>query len=367
MDNNNRSKIFLKESPKKCSDKRMFLQYKKNTFKRKSEDMNSINFKSPVSNQSNKIPLNIRSTYQGKILISNIINSNNEKNINCDKKDITNTNREKPIKKDKNYYLNLLNDIYLNDSHLSNKNGSKRKNTIMNDNNNDIIKVNKNFIKKQTFNFSKIRNSSKNLLRKSFKSSKKVLSTFSNEKVNKSNRLSNNGSKDNIDKSNRSNRKQSIFSKNAVYKRPITKFLIEKSVSKFKANEELSKYKMKESIKNIKSSQNVIKEVEYMNETLKDEDNKNNINNMNNENIETMIKEVRPIKITINTDENQMKNIKKSRNIENDNLAKCYTKTNSNKNIPINKSTKVKKVKKMYKTCFFCCLIKNDGSLSDSN
>ena len=367
MDNNNRSKIYLNHSPKKFSDKRMFIQYKKNVDKKKSMDIDSLNFKSPISNQTNKVPLNIRSTFQGKIIISKIIDNNNENNINFGMKDITNTNREKPIKKDKNYYLNLLNDIYLNETHLSNKNGLKRKNTIINinNNNNDSIKVSKDFIKKQTLNFSKIRGSSKNLLRKSYKSSKRIFSTFRNEKINKSNRMSNNGSKDNIEKSNRS-KKPSIFNKNAVNKRPIAKFLSENFVSKFQANEELSKIKMKESIKNIKSSQNVINEIEYINDTLKDEKNLNNMNNVNNEIIETIIKEVKPIKMTSNTNENQIKNNTKSRNVENDNLSKCFTKINS-KNISNNKSIKVKKVKKMYKTCFFCCLIKNDDSLSDNN
>ena len=364
MDNNNRSKIFPKDSPKKFSDKRMFLQYKNNIDKKKSEDINSINFKSPINNQSKKNLLNLRSTYQGKIILSNIINNNNEQNINLSKKDINNTNREKPIKKDKNYFLNLLDDIYFNETHLSNKN-AKRKN--MNNNSNNIIKGNKNFIKKQTYNFSKLRGSSKNLIRKSYKSSKKILSTFSNEKINKSNRLSNNGSKDNIEKSIRSNKKQSTFSKNIVNKKPIAKFLSERFVSKFKANEEQSKVKVKESVfKIIKSSQNVINEVEYMNETLKDEKKENNINkvkNVNNENNETMIKEVKPIKPAININENQMKNSKKSRNVENEN----FTKMDSNKSIPNNKSIKVKKVKKMYKTCFFCCLFKNDDSLSENN
>ena len=35
MDNNNRSKIYLNHSPKKFSDKRMFIQNKKNVDKKK--------------------------------------------------------------------------------------------------------------------------------------------------------------------------------------------------------------------------------------------------------------------------------------------------------------------------------------------
>ena len=361
MDNNIESKLFLKKSPKKLSDKRMFLQYKINIEKIKSEDMNSFNFKNTLNNKSNKIPSNIRSTYQGKVLISNIFNNNNENNTNFNKKVITNTNREKPIKKDKNYYLNLLDEIYLNETHLSNKNALKKQNSINNSTKNDFNKVNKNFMKKQTYNFTKIGDSSKNLLRKSYKSSKKVLSTFINEKINKSNRLSNNGSKDNIDKSNRSNRKQSNFSKNVVNKKPLTKFLSEKFSSKFRTNEEISKIKMKGKIKNLKSSQIIINEVEYMNETLKDD--KKEVS----ESKKTIIKEAKPITVIINNNENQMENKESNRNVENDNIERCYTQKNFNKNISRNKSIKVKKVKKMYKTCFFCCLIKNDDSLSDNN
>jgi hypothetical protein len=323
--------------------------------------MNSLNFKNTVNNNSNKNSPNIRSTYQGKILISNIFKSNNESNINFGKKDINNTNREKPIKKDKNYYLNLLDEIYLNETHFSNKNALKKQKSINNSTKNDFNKVNKNFMKKQTYNFTKIGDSSKNLLRKSYKSSRKLLSTFFNEKINKSNRLSNNGSKDNIDKSNRSNRKQSNFSKNVVNKKPLTKFLSEKFSSKFRTNEEISKIKMKGKIKNLKSSQIIINEVEYMNETLKDDKKESN------ENKKTMIKEIKPITLIINNNENQMENKESNRNVENDNIERCYTQKNFNKNISRNKSIKVKKVKKMYKTCFFCCLIKNDDSLSDNN
>ena len=62
-----------------------------------------------------------------------------------------------------------------------------------------------------------------------------------------------------------------------------------------------------------------------------------------------------------------MRNSQRRRNTENDNLSKNNAKNNSIKNIPSNKSIKIRKVKKMYKTFCFCCLIKNDDSLSDNN
>jgi len=323
---NNKSKLLLKETPKRFSDKRMILQIVNNKVKRKIDRMSSVNLKSTLSNKPNKKSLNIISTYQGKYLIPTIFKGNKENNINSGK-NITNTNRKLSVKRDKNYYLNLLNDIYLNDSHLSNNNFSKKSNNILN-NNNDSIKVNKNFIKKQTFNFSQIkgRNSSKDMLRKSCQSSKKVLSTFSNEKMNKSNNLSINPSKDNIPKS---NRKQSNFSKNIINKRPITKFLSEKAVSKFKTNEESSKAKMKEKNKNFKTSQIIINEVEYINESLKDEKGEKEENNGNNENNDTIQKEFNQLKLNINNNENNMRNSQRSRNTENDNLSKNNAKNNS--------------------------------------
>lgn len=352
MNNTNRSKISLKESSKKCSDKRMLLQNSNIKNKRKIDRM----YSNKLSNKSSKMPLNIKSTFQEKNLIPTLFKGNNENNMNSDIKNSANSNSKMSVKRDKNYYLNLLNDIYLNDSHFSNKNVSKKSNNILS-NKNDIIKVDKNYIKKQTYNFSKIRGmgSSKDILRKSYQSSKKVLSTFSNDKMNKPNKLSIKPIKDNKEKS---NRKLSNFSKDMVNKRPLTKFLSEKMVSKFKSNEEASKFKKKDKNNNFKASQIIINEVEYINETLKDE---------NNENNDTIQKEAKQLKLNINNNDNSLRNTKRSRNTENDNLAKCYTKNNSNKNINSNKSIKISKVKKMYKTVCFCCLIKNDDSLSDTN
>lgn len=355
MNNTNRTKISLKESPKKCSDKRMLLQNSNIKNKRKIDRMYSIK----LSNKSNKIPLNIKSTFQGKNLKPTLFKENNENNMNSDIKNSVNSNSKMSVKRDKNYYLNLLNDIYLNDSHFSNKNVSKKSNNILS-NKNDIINLNKNYIKKQTYNFSKIRGlgSSKEVLRKSYQSSKKVLSTFSIEKINKPNKLSIKPIKDNKEKI---NRKQSNFSKDMVNKRTLTKFLSEKMVSKFKSNEEASKFKKKDKNNNFKTSQIIINEVEYINETLKDEKDENNENN------DTIQKEAKQLKLNINNNDNSMRNTKRSRNTENDNLSKNNAKNNSNKNISSNKSIKIRKVKKMYKTFCFCCLIKNDDSLSENN
>ena len=376
MDNNNKSKIFGQESPKKNSDKRMILQNQINIDKRKSDELNFINStnksRNSQNNKLNKIPFNIRSSYQEKRLIPNI---NIENNVNKDNKD-----KEAPAKKDKNYYLNLLNNIYLNDSHFSNKNTVKNNNnnnSINNSiNNNSLnknsnnsknintkkemnnIDVNKKFMKRKTCNLSKGR-CSKDSLGKNFRSSKKVINYVDNEIRDNSKKLSINDNKDNIDI--KFAKKLSNFSKEMISSKKEPKILSEKAVSTFKNPESSIKFKMKEIYK-FKSSQNIqiISEAK-IDETLKEEKNENN---------ETMQKEVRSIKINNNNNESNIRNSKRSRNIinenENGNLVRCSTKINSSKNMASDKSIKIKNPKKLYKTCFFCCLIKNDESFSDN-
>ena len=79
---NNKSKLLLKETPKRFSDKRMILQIVNNKVKRKIDRMSSVNLKSTLSNKPNKKSLNIISTYQGKYLIPTIFKGNKENNIN---------------------------------------------------------------------------------------------------------------------------------------------------------------------------------------------------------------------------------------------------------------------------------------------
>ena len=405
MDNNNKSKLFRQESPKKYSDKRMILQNQSHINKKQSADLNLINsvYKSrnTQNNKLNKIPFNIRSTYQEKSLNPNLNFGNIESSNISGNKVIKVKDKGTPVKKDKNYYLNLLNDIYLNDSHYSNKNTvkSNNNNSINNSNfnnsnyNNSIIsksinnysindnsinnnsinkkrinnkkekndtEVNKKFMKKKTNYLSKGRGS-KDSFRKSYKSYKITINYVNNENRSKSKKLSINDNKDNINKE--SNRKFSNFSKEIISNKQEPKILSEKAISKLKNPENSMKDKTKDIYTKFKSSQNIniINEIKN-DDTLKEEKNENN---------ETMQKEIKSIKININNNENNIINSKRSRNIvsqnENSNLARCNTKINSNKNIQSDKSIKIKKVKKMYKTCFFCCLIKNDESFSDND
>ena len=392
MDNNNKLKLVVQENPKKYSDKRMILQNETNINKRKSDVINFINSttksRNVQNNKLNKIPINIRSSYQENQLYSKINLRNIENNINNDNKNNKDKDKDKgtptptPDKKDKNYYLNLLSDIYLNDSHYSNKNIVKnfKENSINNSNNNSInsksnnknindrkemnaIDVNKNFLKKKTCNLSNVRGS-KFSFGKNYKSSKKIGNNITIENRNKSKKLSINAShasKDMLER--KSSRKLSNFSKEMNSNQQERKILIEKVISKFKNPERSTKAKLKEIYKKFKSSQNInIINEKKNDETLKEEKNENN---------ETMQKEIKSIKININNNENNNRNSKRSRNVarenEKGNLQRCYTQINSNKNIPNNKKIKVKKVKKMYKTCFFCCLIKNDDSVSDND
>ena len=97
-------KIIQNKIPKYNVDKRKSDGIAENVFLNKN--------KGNHSNKLNKIPINHRLSIQdsNKFAFSKLIS-----NLKPD------TN-EKPKKKDKEYYLQLLNNIYSNDSHLSNKN-----------------------------------------------------------------------------------------------------------------------------------------------------------------------------------------------------------------------------------------------------
>ena len=384
MDNNNKLKLSVQESPKKYSDKRMFIKSQSNINKRKSEGLNLINStnksRNVQNNKLNKIPFKIRSSYQDNNLFSNMNVRNIESNIDNDNKNNKDKDKGTLDKKDKNYYLNLLSDIYLSDSHYSNKYIIKinKDNSINNSNNISInsasnnnknindrkeMNANRKFLKKRTCNLSKSRGS-KFSLGKSLKSSKKIANNISIENRNKSKKLSinfSNASKDIFER--KSTKKLSTFSKEMTSNQQEPKILIEKVISKFKNPERSAKNKLKEIYQKFKSSQNIniINEIKN-DETLKEEKNENN---------ETMQKEIKSIKINTNNNENNIRNTQRSRNIarenENSNFQRCYTKNNSNRNNPNDKTIKIKKPKKMYKNFCFCCLIKNDDSISDNN
>jgi hypothetical protein len=103
-------KIFQNKIPKYNEDKRKSDGIAENVF------LNKI--KGNHNNKLNKIPVNHRLSIQDSNMFafSKFINN------------IKSYNNEKPKKKDKDYYLNLLNNIYSNESHLSNNNVIKNNN-----------------------------------------------------------------------------------------------------------------------------------------------------------------------------------------------------------------------------------------------
>ena len=219
--------------------------------------------------------------------------------------DNNNTNNHKiPIKKDKNYYLNLLNEIYLNDSHLSNTN------------NETSIKISKKLMKKKTCNFSKIKIFKDSQTIKSSKNLKKLTLKFNNGNKNPSNENNNimiNNNKN--DKEKKENSKSKLYIK-----------------------------------ENIRSSKAIINENKYINKKLNEPLEHKELSKLN--------------KLNNKNKENKLENNKRSRNNENQfenenvSLENINTKNiTNNTNLNCKSNTKKNNIK-MYKTCF-CCLIKN--------
>jgi hypothetical protein len=116
MENNKSSLLYNK----RAKSSRKLLKYKiSNNIaykdKRRSSEMNINNylnkFKKNQKSKLNKIPMDQRLSLQN---LNNINFSQILKNKN-------NKIETLPQKRDKNYYLNLINEIYLSDTHLSNK------------------------------------------------------------------------------------------------------------------------------------------------------------------------------------------------------------------------------------------------------
>jgi len=316
--------------PKKFSTKMYQRKYTSQIInKRKSDDISNINFINKLSNINNnkisKIPVHFRYSCQNEntFLKNKFLNRENK---DCNDNNNINNN-EISTKKDKNYYLNLLNDIYLNDSHLSNNN------------NETYNKVSKKMMKKKTCNFSKLKIFKNNQIIKSSKNLQKLSLKFNNNgSKNKSNEKNNN--KNDRDKK-----------ENQNFKR----FSSDICLFEFKSTEALVKLKKRESFKKKRNPKFNIDEDKHINKNL-------------NEHLEH--KESSKLnKINIKNKENKQEKNKRSRNNENqfENemaiLEKTNTKNISNSNNLKDKSNTKKKYKKMYKTCF-CCLIKNsDDSL----
>ena len=145
---------------------------------------------------------------------------------------IKSDNNEAPKKRDKDYYIKLLNNIYSNDSHLSSKNAIK----------NNIKKRNSNVIKtydqKDIINGPKPRKD-KNNFKFECQSTKQKLSIFSQDLNCGENKKMND--LDNCIKDGEVTKKQSSLSKEQSLK----KIVSEKSISKFKVKNGL-KIKKKE-------------------------------------------------------------------------------------------------------------------------
>jgi hypothetical protein len=305
---------------KRANSSNKIFQYKfsnnyVNKDQRKSKEINinfSQRFKEIKNSNLNKSPIIQRLSLQNTNMLSfsKILKNKN-------------TYIEKlPQKRDKNYYLNILNEIYLNDSHLSNKN--------------KIIKFDKG-----NFNhFSKFRSSKNIAFKFGSKSTNKKYSLFSNEYRNKSPKKINNYN--NINK--KISKDTGNFSQESKKKKFNRKYLSTKSVSKFKSAKD-------KSIKN-KSSFNDNEKNENLSDTLKDEKNNEMINN-----------EIKSKKKICKLSNKNIKNDFKNNEKEETEMGACDT----NKDISDKKTATNPKIPKFYKSCFFCCLTSNDKDDSYSD
>jgi hypothetical protein len=320
----NKSYIFnpLNNKLKQAIKKQCTIESKNNTVKRKSDDIHFYNFLSKYKHvqkyKINKIPKNQRFSYEDKnAVMPNIIKTfNNTKNNN--------------VKKDSKYYVNFVNGIYLNDSHLSNKNVVKMGCSPMN-----IIN---NFEKKKTSFFPKGYLKENNSTKKSWsKNSKKKLSCCSNDIKNKTERKIYNYSK--------SNKKCNIASNKENEKSK--KYLSENYMAKYHSTKGISKLKYSENTfsKN-KSSRNLLQK------------NSDILIEEKNEETEIVPKGAK----IMNNNENKKNNkneIKKINKNENTGIEteKCDS-NNRNTQKKINDNKKQRKYK-----CLFCCF--NNNSFSD--
>lgn len=311
---------------------------------KRSEDLNGNIFFKKVKNSQNikvnKIPLN---NINSRIGIKGLNLINSSKIINNMIND--NENNEKQIKKDKDYYLNYINNIYTNDSHLS-------KNNIIKNNIKDTKEgINKiKLEKKKTYNFSKLKNP---------KFSKKQISICSNDFNNLSNKKLFNFTHKSSKKISRENNdiKDEILLKKTS--NLSNKIRIEKIDNKKYDDRLASKYITSENLLKVNSK--------------KEKDIKKNLNNsINNEeekikyNIKEEIgyklKHSKTMKLSSNLNKKN-KNKKESKKLEKGELEleKCETKNDEGKNISKNKTLK----NYSFKSCFLCCFTPKDDSFSN--
>lgn len=274
-------------------------------------------FKGNQNNKVNKIPINHRMSIQdaNMFAFSKLINN------------IKTENNEKPKKKDKDYYLNLLNNIYSNDSHLSNKN------VIKNNNKKKEINIIKKYEKKISMNTSKIMDD-KNNNKFVRQNSKKKLSIFSQDQDfqpnNKMNDL------DKCIKDEKSAKKQNNINNETKNSKCNKRFLSQKTVSKFKHALKIKKKENKSSKNDEKEKNDEIKEEKLSenNKGIKINENFNNMNNM------------------MNNKKESKNNDKEETELDIDNI----------KSPPNNKILKKKTKKKYNESCFLCCFTVKDDS-----
>ena len=348
MDYNKSIYLIPEQNQDNFLKKQFTIKSKGNVDKRKSDDINFNNFlnkfKHTQKDKINKIPINHRFSLQGKnALISNLLFN------------INNNNNEQTPKKDKNYYLNLLNDLYINDSHLSNNKNILKKSMK------DTSNVIKKFEKKKSSNYSKRKISKDNSTKKSgSKNSKKKVSYCSNDFKNKSdkkvsidiNGLKIKSSKKLSDASNEINEKAK-------------KFLSEKIVSKFRSSKGISKIKNNNDSNNNNNKNNKYKS--SLNLLVKKNDIENNSSSLKV--VKNDIADISPNEKKLNENDKDKDNKKKKNNIKNDNnntekedieLEKCNCNTINNGNIYKNQKKNVSNYK-----CFLCCF-NSENDLSDN-
>ena len=351
---NFKKSIFIgqNQTENKSLKKQFTIQGKNNSDKRRSDDIcfNNFlnNFKNNQKDKISKIPVDHRMSYQDK---EGIITPFMKQNINSD---------EKSVLRDNNYYLNFVNNVYQNDSHLSNNN-------VIKNNSKETSHMLKNFIKKKSYNFQNLRNTKEKSPQKiSIKTTNKKHSYCSNDinkKVKK--KVSISTGNDLKNQSNQSNKNFSNFQEKEtkMAQKAIngSKFLIEKFVPKYQSSRRVSYIKDPENInyvKKIRSSRKHKEKENNYNLNLKEE--KNGIENNG-------INDIKIIKI--NEKKNRRKssqNLEKQIEIENSDTKNNNTNKNNAKNNQIIKTkaqtNNSKNIKHNYKSCLFCCFTVKDDS-----
>jgi hypothetical protein len=303
-------KIIQNKIPKYNVDKRKSDGIAENVF------LNKI--KAIHNNKLNKIPVNHRLSIQDSNMFafSKLIN-----NLKPD------TN-EKPKKRDKDYYLNLLNNIYLNDSHLS-----SNKNVIKNSFKRRESNAIKKYEKKISMNTPKIMNYQNNFKIVIPNSDKKLDIISQNPNCEPNNQMNN---LDNCIKDGISSKKENNISNEAKNSKLTKRYFSQKTVSKFKAKNGLKIKKKENKITN--------KEEKEIYDKIKER----KISENNKE-------------IKINENFDQTNNNKKES--KNNDKEETELDIDNNKNPPNNKIVNNKSNKKHNESCFFCCCtVKDDDS-----